>query len=266
MKIDYKSYPILEKLSNKNIDNLPIHVGDRMFFGNEKYKDMFKNYWKLANLDFSKEINVISKPFMEASSKAMPKLSELLRDILSNDTSDFDVKGTYIIGDRVIMISYSVLQGSENQEKFFYVFDKSGVPLMLNVQSEIHNILEVTWISNVHGLQFNSDLEVKQFMAMAVHSIFIYKMFKSYAQVETKYLKPNQKFKDIICKYKNDTKLNLCFLDSKWFTNLVKSDGFTVRGHFRLQPKKINGEMSKELIWISEFQKTGYTAPARMLS
>jgi len=54
-------------------------------------------------------------------------------------------------------------------------------------------------------------------------------------------------------------------LDSKWFTTLVKSDAFHVRGHFRLQPKKKDGEWTKELIWINDFQKEGYTAPARRL-
>jgi hypothetical protein len=29
---------------------------------------------------------------------------------------------------------------------------------------------------------------------------------------------------------------------------------------------KKNGEWTKELIWISEFEKTGYTAPARKIA
>jgi hypothetical protein len=37
-----------------------------------------------------------------------------------------------------------------------------------------------------------------------------------------------------------------------------------VSGHFRLQPKKSNGEWTKELIWIDEFGKTGYTSNAKI--
>lgn len=54
-------------------------------------------------------------------------------------------------------------------------------------------------------------------------------------------------------------------MDSKWFTNLVKSDGFKVRGHFRFQPKKKDGVWTKELIWINEFEKSGYNREAGVL-
>lgn len=90
-------------------------------------------------------------------------------------------------------------------------------------------------------------------------------LFRKYAQVEIKNLPAGRKVKGIICDYKNETKVNVEYLDSKWFTTLVKSDGFDVRGHFRLQPKKKNGEWTKEMIWINPFVKTGYTAPARKL-
>ena len=55
-------------------------------------------------------------------------------------------------------------------------------------------------------------------------------------------------------------------LNSTWFTTLVKSDNFKVRGHFRLQPKKKGGEWTKEIIWVNEFVKSGYTAPAKKLT
>ena len=90
--------------------------------------------------------------------------------------------------------------------------------------------------------------------------------FKSYANVETKILQPHQRPREILCSYRNNTDFPVTFLDSKWFTNLVKSEGFNVRGHFRLQPKKKDGKWTRELIWINEYHKTGYTAPARMLS
>ncbi len=100
----------------------------------------------------------------------------------------------------------------------------------------------------------------KQYVVMTVL------LFQKYAQVETKYLPAKQKVKDINCNYKNDTSFDITYLDSTWFTNLVKSDAFKVRGHFRLQPKKKEGEWTKELIWITEFEKHGYTAPARKLN
>jgi hypothetical protein len=90
-------------------------------------------------------------------------------------------------------------------------------------------------------------------------------MFKKFAQVETKYLPAGRKINDINCKYVNETKQNITYLTSTWFTNLVKSDAFKVRGHFRLQPYG-EGLKDRKLIWINEFEKEGYTAPARKLS
>lgn len=87
--------------------------------------------------------------------------------------------------------------------------------------------------------------------------------FIEYAKIETKYLKPKKKEKLFGCKYKNETDSDIEIIDSTWFTNLVKSDAFKVRGHFRLQPKKKDGKWTKELIWINDFEKKGYTAKAR---
>jgi hypothetical protein len=50
-----------------------------------------------------------------------------------------------------------------------------------------------------------------------------------------------------------------------WYTTLVKSDSFKVRGHFRLQPFG-STKAQRKLIWINEFMKNGYTREAKKLS
>lgn len=91
-------------------------------------------------------------------------------------------------------------------------------------------------------------------------------LFKKYAPVEFKDLRPHEKLHDQTCKYINDTDVQITYLDSLWFTTIVRSEGFDVRGHFRLQPKKKDGLWTKELIFINPFRKAGYTAPARKLN
>src|SRR5439155_24057442 len=105
-------------------------------------------------------------------------------------------------------------------------------------------------------------LSVEMYTKMLVATL----NFIKYADIEVKVLPPNKTVKDIKCKYVNDTSSNIQFLDSTWFTTLIKSDSFKVREHFRLQPKKKDGEWTKEIIWINEFEKTGYTSPAKKLS
>lgn len=110
-------------------------------------------------------------------------------------------------------------------------------------------------------MQNKNGTEVERFIWIHIFRVVLFDMFKKYAEVETKVLLPNTKLKSINCKYVNDTKLPITYLDSKWFTNLVKSDAFNVSGHFRLQPYK----NSKKLIWIEGFQKDGYTSKARKI-
>jgi hypothetical protein len=263
MKISYRNHPILEKLAQGSLGIIPMFEEDKPFF--DFYGDDFVRNWKLYHKNFQQEINVISEPFYEASSKADKKLKQLWEDIAVNDTSDFDIKGCYVCGNFIYMIDHELKQGSEDMEIAFYIFDKKGIPLAILIDSSKNKINHIGWISTCFMIK-NDQEKIKNWIYSQFGTIVLLKMFKTYAQVETKIIPPNSKVKGIDCKYVNDTKLKLNYLDSKWFTNLVKSDGFNVRGHFRFQPKKKEGEWTKELIWVSEFVKTGYTAPARMLA
>jgi hypothetical protein len=263
MKISYSNYPILEKLHKGSLGNMPLFYKDKKYF--DIYGKAFVNNWKFYCNDFKQEVNFISKPFYEATVKAEKSLMDLWQDIVQNDTSDFDVNGCYIMGDLVYMISYKVKKGSEDNELFLYMFDRDGIPLAMFNDSSKYKIYQNGWISSHFSID-NNPKEIQDWIMYKFRDILILRMFKTYAQVETKILQPNSKVKDINCKYVNDTKFQLTYLDSKWFTDLVKSDGFNVRGHFRLQPKKENGRWTKELIWISDFKKSGYTAKARITS
>jgi hypothetical protein len=261
MRVDYKRCPTLEKLQKGSLGKLGIFQPDAPFFS--LMLDLFNTEWKQNNEAFKTEINVITRPFAEACYKSQDRLIELYRHILVDNVSDFSFSGTYLLGDFVYMINYETKKGDENVDQAFYIFSMDGTPLAM--WNMTRNTQEVLWISQYFKVTPNEN-PIRQWFAGQLGKIIVLKMFKSYATVETRILKPSQRVKDISCMYRNDTKLDLTFLDCKWFTNLVKSEGFNVRGHFRLQPKKKDGEWTKELIWISEFQKTGYTAPARMLS
>jgi hypothetical protein len=266
MRINSKTYPILEKLENNSLGNMPVFEKDKPFF--DAFGHWFTQTWKFCNKDFKKEINIISESFNQASIKAERKLIELYGDIVQNNLSDFDVNGTYILGDFVYMIKYQIKKDSQDSEMFFYQFDKNGIPLLMFVDSSEFKIYQNTWISklsNVHNMP-DELASFDNFMVFIVMKVIALKMFKSYAQVETKILAGKSKIKGKGYKHLNETNLEICFLDSKWFTNLVKSESFNVSGHFRLQPKKKEGSWTKELIWIDEFVKNGYTSKARILT
>ena len=89
-----------------------------------------------------------------------------------------------------------------------------------------------------------------------------------FAKVETHVIQDGKSKRVIVDKdkYINETQVPVKIINSKWFTNIIRLEGFSVRGHFRLQPKKVNGEWRKELIWINDFEKHGYTSKARILN
>lgn len=47
-------------------------------------------------------------------------------------------------------------------------------------------------------------------------------------------------------------------VDSSWNKLIIRTEGFAVRGHFRLQPYG-EGMRDRKLLWINAFEKNGYT-------
>lgn len=95
--------------------------------------------------------------------------------------------------------------------------------------------------------------------------IITFLVFKKYCEIETKIIPPNRKDKHVGIKYVNETKNNITILDSTWFTTIVTSEGFGVRGHFRFQPYG-PGMKLRKLKWIEAFEKEGYTRTAKVLN
>jgi hypothetical protein len=267
MKINYENYPILKTLQNQNIGNLRIFEVDKYTI-TPYIQDLITSNWNNHCKFFKKEINIISRPFAVAVDKSRVSLLNLFEDIVKDKDLEIKVEGTYIVNDRVYMIYFEKSKNITDEVKIvLYAFNHIGAIGFLYCRddsdstSDIRNIM---WVSRGSGLE-NTDKGL-EFVNDELIYIILYAMFKTYATVETKILPPNQKRRDITCLYRNNTDFKVTYLDCRWFTTLVKSEGFNVRGHFRLQPKKKDGEWTRELIWINEFHKTGYTAPARILS
>jgi hypothetical protein len=82
-----------------------------------------------------------------------------------------------------------------------------------------------------------------------------------YGEITKKELPPKTEIKlSTFSKIVNHTKIHLTFVDSLW-KQRISTDGFKVRGHFRLQPIG-EARLNKKLIWIEEFKKEGYNRKA----
>jgi len=60
----------------------------------------------------------------------------------------------------------------------------------------------------------------------------------------------------------NDTKNTVYIVDSSWNKLIVRTEGFAIRGHFRLQACG-PGLKDRKLIWINAHVHNGYTRPPR---
>lgn len=261
MKISYSNYPILKKLHEDSLGTLPLDPSDYNSFLSILSK--YNSTWDEVKYDFQSNINYISKPFQEATLKSYKKLNDLMSDIILNDLSDFKASGTFIMNDITYMVHFDTIKGSQDFTIILYMFSKEGIPLCFYKESNNENEF-IGWVSNMLIDRSNDD-GIKSIIYKSINDILIVNMFKTFSQVEVKILNAKSKNKDINCKYVNDTNLKIQYLDSLWFTTLVKSDSFNVRGHFRWQPKLKDGKRIKELIWIDEFKKTGYTKNAKSI-
>jgi len=259
MKISYSNYPSLLKLKTKEF--LFINSKKNKLFSDfliEKYKteihnssiidDYFKN-----NINDYNEINIVSSTFMNNVNKCRKKLAELYSTL--NDC-DKTFNGTFIIEKIIYMFKTEIV--NDYVKTSLFQFYQDGIPMLILLSEK--NI----FFFNNDAFEENSS-STDQTMNVIALLTFIC-LFKKYAKVETKILTANSKKIINNEKITNETTLQLTYLDSMWFTTIVNSTGFNVNGHFRLQPKKINGEWTKELIYINEFHKNGYSREAKILN
>lgn len=85
-----------------------------------------------------------------------------------------------------------------------------------------------------------------------------------FADIETSIIQSTKNKKAVLNgeKYLNEVNVPVKIIDSNWFTTIIRTDGFGVRGHFRLQACG-EGMKDRKLIWINDFEKHGYTRIAR---
>lgn len=267
MKISYRTQPILKMLETgtleivhttpediKVLQELITHIKGKPVSRNKMLQLAWENSSKLLR---HKDIQIVTDPFYNAFWKAKDKLSksDLMEEILSGTSI-----GTIIFKDNIIcyLIEDAEIEGRKIHAGTFYFFimaEKSKLVPMLAATFSPDQKFEPIFLSSALT---KAKLNVDEYLNGLFYDTILLLNFIKYAEIETKYLPAGQKVKTTNCKYTNETNSNIKILDSTWFTELVKSEAFKVRGHFRLQPKKKGGEWTKELIWIKDFDKSGY--------
>lgn len=253
MKISYRTHPALKYLSDHDYNIAMVGEDYRKFVQNNEwseYLNLFEQQWDAIRSKCITCVDFITEPFYNAVKDNAQKLidAQLYKNLSSHCGVIFYQKACFC---------YNI-----------EVSDKDIFTTIISFNDEFINFFgtnfKVHYCNNKLLEQFNTSDPV--FVMKKLFTIIeIIVLFKQYAEVETCDLKPGQRKNHTAHKYVNETGIKINILDSKWFTTLVKSDAFKVRGHFRLQPYG-EGLKDRKLIWISDFVKDGYTAPARKLS
>lgn len=165
-------------------------------------------------------------------------------------------------------VSYEI-HSIKKEDKDILEFDH------LNIVIYVHGLnvhgLNNKWIS--FGIDRDQQIRTSPYLvefatpfAPLISNIITMELFLQYAEVETKILNSfKQIFEGPNCLYRNKTMFPVTIIDSTWFTTLIHSGAFKVRGHFRLQPCG-EGLSKRKLVWIKDFQKNGYTREAKIVS
>lgn len=242
MKISERTHPALGYLASGFIYGIRVPVA----FDKNLLNKIGETFEQLCS-KFQKVI-VLTDPFEDAIFKARQKLHT---EVVIDEISKEDRYGTMVCGKVVLCYFFS--------KKSTYLFSFQNDHLVAFVSKDNSN--EIT--ENVEW--YHPDNPHNDLGAIYINRIIEAIGFILFAETETKIIDSGKKILGFNCKYVNHSKLTITVMDSKWFTTLVKSDAFKVRGHFRFQPHG-DGMKDRKLIWISDFEKTGYTAPARKLS
>lgn len=264
MKISYRNQAVLKKLNTGTLGPVAVNSQDKNELTDELLSELGK-LWQINTSSFNASVKVLSLPFAEAVLQSADKLvsGDLLDKAFLENTS-----GTLIINGRTICYRFEKINESIFELTYFF-FQKNSTDApelrcfaYIEFDGEDSTANTQTYIAKSGIYKGDVSLSIEMYIRTLIATL----NFIKYADIEVNILPPNKIVKDILCKYVNDTSSTIQFLDSTWFTTLIKSDGFKVRGHFRLQPKKKDGEWTKEIIWVKEFEKTGYLSHAKKLS
>lgn len=221
--------------------------------------------WENIKPRFSKHVRYISQSFYEAYERGSYKMKDVL------DAEDLDESGVYIFkasNSETNTIFYSLKTWGKGID---YEMDATILIFNSNTKKDKPALGIVSQrrpgmpagAARFYGSKNALKANIKPIGVIA--DILSMVLFFKYCDIETKIIKGNRKENHIGVKYVNETKSDIEVIDSTWFTTIVKSEGFHVRGHFRFQPCG-QGLKDRKLIWISDYDKDGYTRTAKVLT
>jgi hypothetical protein len=251
--------------------NLPEMVsiieGKEVVMQPESINRKHTNSFLKKNLEgLRKNVFVLSDDFQKAIRLSTPSFAKILRE--NSDYVFQNLKyttGVYITQD----VSNYYHIDLKNQTISFCVFQNNNLVYALqnlDVSSlKQKNITKITLGIYIPGYTpptiWNSLINA---IIVVAYDIFNICLFRTFADHELKVVsrKSTGKINNMV--YRNMNKTDVAVLDSSWYTSIVRTEGFVVRGHMKMQPCGPNLS-ERKLIYVDSFEKYGYVRKAKML-
>lgn len=266
MKISYRNTALLF-LDNPNA--LPMHTPDEYNKKMTKAEDLKLLYGTQDQFStpgfkdhFCNNIQYITQPFYDAYRRSHNKLKEVVLKTPMDDSGTFILKWPHHTQTIFYKIKNAGDGSTHDLEAFIVMFTKTP-------QNDSFGLDVAIWLSKDEGelmdIIWKGFVDDGRDLAWWVAEIMLIKTFLTYAEVESKVVNAKRRENHLGVKYANDTSLKINILDSTYFTTISRTEGFGVKGHFRLQPYG-PGMSQKRLQWIADYQKSGYTKTAKIIS
>lgn len=277
MKFSYEKYPVLKYLaSDKEVFFKPDEIG--LYGAGLKTIEYVSTYFNAEKHAIKNNVVYVSKPVYdtfhlnEKVANALWKLRNELNEASSMVILPTDEHIMYSIIKHPDIIQIHILAFISNKalkEMKSYDADyRQHVNNNLNfdpkslvtccgsvfwqlndIEFDTINIHPITW-----SITGKSDL-----IADLAYSVIQYELFKQYAELETAYVQKGNRKKATIAneKFLSDKyPYKIQIINSNWFTTIHRTEGFSVKGHFRLQSCG-EGMKDRKIIWINPFEKKG---------
>lgn len=265
MKINYKNTCLHflddpEKMdfylpdSNKNLTN-----SEQLAFA-QSVKGIFTDLASKDSEFFRQKIRFLTLPFLEAFKKGKSKLVDVFAKEEIEETGVFLTQSSSFTNTYFYYLKTWVENDEWQVDYCLLVFTKSSQAELPGLDCCIFNTRNAQKTFIYKGWE-DGGMDAVHWMAWLV----CLPVFLKYCPLETKIINGGRRDHHVGQKYVNETNYPIEILDSTWFTTIIRSEGFRVGGHFRMQPYG-PGLSLKKLIWIDPFDKQGYTRTAKILT
>ena len=217
----------------------------------EKVELFKKMYQSVDEKMFGGDFNVeyVSKPFIEG---VEANANKLLNSIAEENYYDAlsDCSGFLIIKDYIV--SYVIFENCAYFIASHRTIDSKGGQQFFFGNHTLRNTSDWKTLN---------DLE--QCICLALGVLII----KKYGEVETVLIGSgvNRRIANSDENIFNKSPFKIKQLDCSWLRKIIRTEGFLVSGHFRLQPYGA-GRTLRKLIYIEPYEKHGYTRQAKKLT